>query len=344
MATPLESDPYLAVDRPLPPVGDDRLRALLAWAILAPSPHNTQPWAWAVADDVIELRADTSRLLTVSDPDGRELVIGCGAALEHLLLRLGMDGMPLTVETLPEGWGGIGEGAVLARVHTGAGEPYEHRPDLVAAMSTRRTNRNAYRDEPMDPGLRSTLTRAAAEFGVESMWLQDAPHREALVALIMDADRRQMSSAEFRRELAHWMRPKHSSSDDGMQADLLGQRGIAAYLAPLAVRTFDMGKMQAARDGELASGSPDLVVIWTPTDDAGGWLATGRALARLTLEAQAAGRASAYMNQPCEVPVVRGQLAKSLGISGHPQLVLRFGLAEQVHPADRMPVSRVLRQ
>lgn len=277
MATPLESDPYLAVDRPLPPVGDDRLRALLAWAILAPSPHNTQPWAWAVADDVIELRADTSRLLTVSDPDGRELVIGCGAALEHLLLRLGMDGMPLTVETLPEGWGGIGEGAVLARVHTGAGEPYEHRPDLVAAMSTRRTNRNAYRDEPMDPGLRSTLTRAAAEFGVESMWLQDAPHREALVALIMDADRRQMSSAEFRRELAHWMRPKHSSSDDGMQADLLGQRGsrLISLRWPYGPSTWARCRPRATANSPRAhrisssSGHPPM----TPAD---GWRPAGR--------------------------------------------------------------------
>jgi hypothetical protein len=190
--------------------------------------------------------------------------------------------------------------------------------------------------------LRSTLTRAGERFGVESTWLEDSPSREALVKLIMDADREQMSSAEFRRELAHWMRPKHSSSQDGMQADLLGQRGVAAYVAPLAVRTFDMGKMQAARDRELTAGSPDLAVVSTPADDAGAWLATGRALARLTLEAQAAGRASAYMNQPCELPVARGQLAQSLGIAGHPQLVLRYGLAEPVHPASRLPVSQVL--
>lgn len=339
MATELDLDPYEAVEQPLPPVGDDRLRALLAWAVLAPSPHNTQPWSWAVDNGVIELRSDTSRLLRVSDPQGRELVIGCGAALEHLLLRLGAEQTAVTVEELPD----PGDTTLLARVRTGTGDPYEYRPDLVAAMAVRRTNRTAYHGDPMDPALRSSLIRAVDRFGVECAWLEDPESRAALAALIMAGDREQMSSAEFRRELAHWMRPAHSASPDGMQSDLLGQRGIAAYFAPLAVRTFDMGKMTAARDGELTAGSPDITVVWTPADDTAAWLATGRLLARLTLEAQAAGRASAYMNQPCEVPAIREQLAQSLRIAGYPQLVIRFGLAESVHAASRLPVSQVLR-
>jgi len=339
MVMVLDLDPYVAITQPLPPDGDDRLRALLAWAILAPSPHNTQPWAWSVADGVVELRVDTGRSLSVCDPDGRELVIGCGAALEHLLLRLGAEQVPVTVDELPD----PDDDTLLVRVRTGSGEPYEHRPELVAAMALRRTNRTAYHGDPMDSALRSTLDRAGQRFGVESAWLRDAEIRAAIVELIMAADREQMSSAEFRRELAHWMRPKNSSSPDGMQADLLGQRGIAAYVAPLAVRTFDMGKMQAARDGELTEGSPDLAVVWTAADDTAAWLGTGRALARLTLESQTAGLASAYMNQPCEIPAMRAQLARALGIAGHPQLILRYGQAEPVHPASRLPVSQVLR-
>lgn len=337
MANLLDLDPYLAVAEPLPPAGDDRLRATLAWAVLAPSPHNTQAWEWSVADGVVELRADRSRLLTVSDPDGRELVIGCGAALEQLLLRLGIDAAPVRVETLPDT-------GLLARVTVGPGEPYERRPDLVGAIPTRRTNRSAYLGEPMDPGLRSTLSEACTGFGVAVRWLADPAERTVLAEMIMDADREQMASADFRRELAHWMRPRHSRSDDGMQADLLGQHGVAAYVAPLVVRTFDVGKMQAARDRELTEGSPDLAVLSTTTDDPAAWLAAGRALARLTLEAEAAGLASAYMNQPCEVPGARVRLTEALSITGSPQLILRFGRAEPTRPASRLPVSQVLRR
>lgn len=312
---------------------------MLAWAVLAPSPHNTQAWAWSVSNGVVELRADRSRLLEVSDPDGRELHIGCGAALEHLLLRLGLDDTPVSVETLPD----PGDEQLLARVVTGSGDPYERRPDLVEAIPKRRTNRRAYRGDPVRTELRSVLTEACTRFGISVRWLVDAESRTALAQLIMDSDREQMASPEFRRELADWMRPRNSRSEDGMHADLLGQRGVAAYVAPLVVRTFDVGKMQAARDQGLTEGSPDLVVLSTPSDDPATWLAVGRALARLTLEAEAAGRASAYMNQPCELPGPRARLAEVLEIAGHPQLVLRLGLAEPVHAASRLPVSRVLR-
>lgn len=334
----LELDPYDAVEQALPDSGDDRLKALLAWAVLAPSPHNTQPWAWTVRDGLVELRADRARRLPVCDPDDRELTIGCGAALEHLLLRLGVEGTPVVVETLPGS-----DPDLLARVRTGAGETYESRPELVSAMRTRRTNRTAYHGDPMGATQRAILTEASEAFGVHLHWLDDDNSRTAVVGLIMEADRAQMASTDFRRELAHWMRPRHSRSGEGMQADLLGQHGVAAYVAPLVVRTFDVGAMQAARDRQLTEGSPDLVILATAADDPAAWLGTGRALARLTLEAQAAGWASAYMNQPCELPEARLRLAGHLPSPGHPQLLIRLGLAGPVHAAGRLPVARVLR-
>ena len=65
-------------------------------ALRAPSVHNTQPWRWRIdpADGVVELHADRGRQLTATDPDGRDLLISCGAALGHLAvaLRAGISG------------------------------------------------------------------------------------------------------------------------------------------------------------------------------------------------------------------------------------------------------------
>jgi len=340
MSTLLQLDPYAAIGQPLPSGGDDLLKALLAWALLSPSPHNTQPWVWSVRDGVVELRADDTRLLAVSDADGRELRIGCGCALEHFLLRLGLEGIACRVELLPD----AADPLLLARVTTGTGEAPASRPELVEAMAGRRTNRTAYHGEAMPDALRASLDAVCADFGVRTSWVREAGPRAALVDLIMTADREQMASPEFRRELSHWMRPEHSRKEDGMEADLLGQKGVAAYVAPLVVRTFDVGKMQAAKDAQLTEGSPDLVVLSTSADDHAAWLATGRALAHFMLTAMAAGRYSAYMNQPCEVPSARTALALQLGVEGHPQLVLRLGLADPVHAALRRPVAEVLRE
>jgi hypothetical protein len=334
----LDLDPYQAIEAPLPPDGDERLKALLSWAVLSPSPHNTQPWSWSVSGGVIDLYADYSRQLTVSDPDGRELTIGCGSSLEHLLLRLAQEDAPFCVTEFPDD----SNPRHLARVVVGDGARAEPRDDLIAAMARRRTNRTAYHGDPMDDAARSALEEACREFGIDLTWVSGADTRASLVELIMASDREQMSSKDFRHELSHWMRPKDSHKDDGMEADLLGQTGVSAYVAPLVVRTFDVGKMQAAQDEKLTEGSPDIAVLSTTSDDPAAWLATGRALARVVLTAMAAGRYSAYMNQPCEVPASRVKLEGLLGVK-HPQLVVRFGLADPVHAALRIPVAQVVR-
>lgn len=337
----LELDPYDATQRALLTEGEQRLKEMLAWAQLSPSPHNTQPWKWSVQHDVVKLYGDYSRHLTICDPDARELIIGCGSSLEHFLLRLGLDADPIELDLLPN----ANEPELLAQIRLARGSLYSRCPDLVDAMAVRRTNRTAYHGDPMSDGLRTLLENSCAEFGVQTSWITQKSTRSSLVDLIMQSDREQMASPEFRKELSQWMRAKGRTglhSKDGIPADLLGQKGLAAYVAPLIVRTFDVGAMQAAADSKLTEGSPDIAVLSTNTDTMASWVATGRALARFTLTAMAAGRYSAYMNQPCEVPRSRRLLANLTQTEGFPQLVIRLGLAQPVHPSPRMPVVDVL--
>jgi hypothetical protein len=321
-----------------PNTGEQRqlIEQLVEVAVQAPSPHNTQAWRWVASGDVLDLFADPSRQLVVSDPDGREMVIGCGAALEHLVLAAGAAGVAIEVQAMPD----PGDPDHLARITIGTGSVPSPAPALVAVIDQRRTNRTSYRPDPIDPDILDRLERAVTPFGIVPARLDE--ERAAVVELIMEGDRRQMHDARFRHELSSWMRRAHEHAVDGMPADLLGQHGIAAEVAPLVVRTFDLGRGQAARDGELIAGSPDLWVLHTAADDRATWLATGRALTHLTLEATAAGVAHAYMNQPCEVPELRTRLAELLPSGRWPQLIVRLGYADPVHPSPRRPVSEVL--
>lgn len=71
-------------------------------ALRAPSVHNTQPWRWRIGYDRIELHADWDRHLTVTDPDRRDLVLSCGAALHHLRVALAARGIAADVQRLPD--------------------------------------------------------------------------------------------------------------------------------------------------------------------------------------------------------------------------------------------------
>jgi nitroreductase len=61
--------------------GRRAVAALVGDAVRAPSSHNTQPWRFRVDGDTVALYADRGRALPENDPDDRELVISCGAAL-----------------------------------------------------------------------------------------------------------------------------------------------------------------------------------------------------------------------------------------------------------------------
>ena len=69
---------------------------------LAPSIHNTQPWRWRVDGSTLDLRAERSRQLAVTDPVGRMLAISCGAALDHFVVAMRARGLGSWVRRFPD--------------------------------------------------------------------------------------------------------------------------------------------------------------------------------------------------------------------------------------------------
>lgn len=83
--------------------GDPRLDAL-AYAILAPNPHNRQPWQFdLIGDDRINVRIDLNRRLPHTDPFDRQLTIGFGCMLELLRIAAAEKGYLAEVTPFPDG-------------------------------------------------------------------------------------------------------------------------------------------------------------------------------------------------------------------------------------------------
>lgn len=274
----------------------EKLRFVLNYAVLAPSGHNTQPWLFRLSGDKVELYADRTRGLPVVDPEDRALTISCGAALFYLRVAPRHFGYAGEVETFPD----PEEPDLLARVRLGVEQgAAEEEQRLFRAIPKRHSNRQAFEDRQVPEQLLCTLQAAAWEKGAWLYIAEEADAKHKIADLISEGDRIQHADKRFRRELAAWM---HSNrSRDGVPGYVFGFGDIMSAAGPLMVRTFDMGSGQAAKDRQLAEGSPVLAVLGTEGDTPADWLAAGQALARVLLRAQAEGVSASFVNQPIEV-------------------------------------------
>jgi hypothetical protein len=138
--------------------GEQEIRRFaLAHALLAPNPHNMQPWlADLRRDGEILLRLDPSRLLPATDPFGRQILMGAGAFLEILRMAAAERGHRADCEVFPEGEPGDHlDGRPFCRVRI-APDPRTPRDPLFAHVLLRRTDRRAY-----DPSQALTIADAA---------------------------------------------------------------------------------------------------------------------------------------------------------------------------------------
>ena len=318
----------------------ERLRFLLSWAVLAPSRHNTQPWAFEIEGDEVRLHADERRGLPVTDPDGRELLISCGAVLANLTLAAAHFGYASSTEIVP----GPSRDGLVARVRLEERRPST--PDveeLFQAIPRRRTNRLPLDGREPPEGLVAQLVREARR---EGAWLRPVEdHQRSLVTdLVGEGDRVQWSNPRWRAELSAWTRLSGSSRRDGMPAATHGLSDLAALLQPLMLRVFNPSRGEAERDRRRARTTRSLLVLSTSRDGKGEWVAAGEALERVLLRATAAGLTASYLNQPIEVPELRPRLRDAIGEAGLPQIMIRLGYGLVAPPVPRRPVEEVLRR
>ena len=126
------------------------------------------------------------------------------------------------------------------------------------------------------------------------------------------------------------------------RGDGLSLPTLAVPVAQWVVRTFDLGGGVAAKDQQLAEGSPLLAVLGTDTDEPRDWLLAGQALERLLLVACRNGLQASYLNQPVQVYSLRSKLQDMIP-GGYPQILIRLGYPiEKIDAAPRRSVDDVI--
>lgn len=309
------------------------VRELVELACLAPSVHNTQPWIWQDQGDGLHLIADRSRLLAVEDPDGRELVISCGAALHHLQTAAASLGWSAAVKRLPAS----SDLDLLAEIRLTRAEPSPTARTDLALLRMRCTDRRRFTSWPLPAEHVENLAAEARVWGA---------HAEAVTDVV----------ARFRVELlagrAHALAGHNQYAADE-QATWVGRDGTDGI--PRAVLPTADGALPGSRfavdDGDAAAlvrHGDGVVVLGGDADEPSAWLRTGEALSALWLRATHAGLSVVPLSQPVEVAATRADLHDVvLGGRFVPHLLVRIGWQaigrSDLPRTPRRPVEEVLR-
>ena len=293
-----EGDPYEAW-RTLPRDGSPQ--ALVAAAILAANPHNTQPWRFRVSADGIDVIADRSRALPATDPTGSELVAGLGCAVENMAVAAAAAGSGATVTTHPTAAGGA-PARVTSRAAGPARAPTSSRPSpgdtrtadpTPPSRSQRPRSPRAKRSSPPSPACSSPGSRA--------------PSATASVSLVDQATAAVIADGAQSDEIDRWWRATRDEIErhrDGMTIDAQSLPPVTVFLGkvlpPQTQQQNDQSWLKNTRDVHVKTAAAYGLLSVEDAGDAESQLQVGRAYQRLHLWATANGLAMQPLNQVTE--------------------------------------------
>ena len=135
----------------------------VALACRAPSLHNSQPWRWVAEGSTLHLHADLTRVMIAADPEGRQLYLSCGAALDHFTVAMAAAGWHTSVLRFPDALEPYHVATMEFRPATEADEGSRAR---AAAIGLRRTDRRPLADPIGWPETETQLRQAALPYHV----------------------------------------------------------------------------------------------------------------------------------------------------------------------------------
>lgn len=337
----------------------DLRKRILSYAILAPNPHNRQPWLVDLkTPGRIVLFCDRTRLLPHTDPFSRQIVIGHGTFLELLDMAAGAEGYRANIAYFPEG--AFGARAVddrpVAEI-TLTKDPLRKTDPLFKQALSRHTNRETYdRNRPLTAGQTAALRGLKIDPAVRLNVTTGAGRLAKLRRLATDALIKEIRiPAKFgetievmRLGAAEIAEHRDGLSINGPMMWWLRRFGMLSRetLRDPASKSFEVGLDMARDQGGSAMG-----FAWLTTEDnaRATQLKAGRAYLRLHLKTTELGLAQHPMSQLLqeysEMADLQARFLEIVGAGAGQtvQMLARLGHASSPGPAPRRRLGDMIR-
>jgi nitroreductase len=274
---------------------------LVGAAVLAASPHNSQPWAFAVGRLGVDVFEVAQRSLGAVDPFGRERLAGLGAAIHNMALASTAVGRAARVRLLPDPVAP----AHVARLVLGpdGSGPAPHR--LLPFIGRRHTHRGMWRGGAIAPEKLEALLDFPAFPGIRiALFAATSARGQRFAALTASATAAMVEDAAMMAENHRWFRHEQSEADRLMDGLTLATSGASPWLAAAGAMLPALSAQREARlwlaattETQLPTASCFGLILAADPRDRRSALLIGSAWQRLHLNATAAGLVAQPLNQ-----------------------------------------------
>jgi len=314
---------------------------MLYYASLAGSSHNSQPWKVEVTrDSLIRLYADTTRALTVVDPDRRELYISLGAFIENLNFAAGSLGYNSTIKLIDD----KKNITLVAEIHLNKALSTHYHLELIEKRRTLRT--------PFD-------TTSISEKDINQLRAPDSQHihffsshskeGDFIAQKTIEAYTQETYNQAAQNELVKWMRFSDkdvTEKKDGLTTAGMQIEGISGFFVRHFVKPEDTKKEMFVKGGidktkNQVMNCGGWIVISSSDNAFAEWIKTGRLYEHIHLTCTQLQIGFQPMNQAIQETMLKKRVAKELGISDGLLFIARVGyVAKTPTPVSpRRPVE-----
>lgn len=327
----------------------EKIKFLLNFAILAPSTHNIQPWLFKIKENSCEVYSDPKLKIPNADPEGRDLYISIGCAIENLIIASNyFNVFDSVVYNQSEERNFIAE--VKFKNLDQENLLNDNFYELVQSILNRINARGLFKNE----NISNTVVESVREnflfetsYELEKFDVKYIDNKEKISKigdLTGEGIRFAYKEKNFRNEMSKWLRNSFTFKKDGLPGYSLRMPFLISFFFSILVKHVNIGKKLAELNKKSIKSAPLICIISSDQENKKfTWLKIGRLSERLMLEFNKRGYNTSIFVAAIEMGDLYKKLQNLIGTSKRPQFLFAIGKIDSKQRfTPRHPVEKKL--
>lgn len=259
--------------------GQERIKFLLNYAILAPSTHNTQPWLFKIKGESCEIYKDNKLTLPYADPFGRDLYISIGCAIENLIIASKYFKVFKDIKYYSK------ENLIAEVFFQNLNQTIESDPKFekfIIGIKQRLNARGLFENKSIPENIINEIYNLNdSKELIKINILTDKRKIEEVAKLVSQGLEIAYQNKNFRQEMSKWINNNLSKRKDGIPGYALKMPLLISFIFPFLIRNFNLGKKLGYLNYISVRSAPVSILISAKENTPLNWVKVGQIAERI---------------------------------------------------------------